>query len=139
MHSQLKQTLASGKRQDLPWRQGMRPSTKLDLCFFAFMAVCLYFALLVEYDIDLLDLVREAAPITHEQRMAKYERRQAAMEAKIAARKGNDVRLDPVARTAPITGKPAHTTTTRKANGRMEGDGTGEGGGKSTADQKDDT
>jgi hypothetical protein len=77
MHSKLKQDLLQGNRAKPPWRRGMRFSTKMDLCFYAFLAICLYFALLVEYDIDLLDLVRTPAPMTHEQRMARYEKRQA--------------------------------------------------------------
>lgn len=37
----------------------MKASTKLDIVFFILVAVGIYFALLMEYNVDLLDFVRE--------------------------------------------------------------------------------
>ena len=37
----------------------MKASTKLDMAFFFLVAVAIYFALLIEYNVDLLDFVRE--------------------------------------------------------------------------------
>ena len=40
----------------------MKASTKMDIGFYIFAFIAMYFALLVEYNIDLLDYVREPAP-----------------------------------------------------------------------------
>ena len=45
-----------------PWNKGMKASAKLDIAFFILVAVGIYFALLVEYNIDLLDFIRKPEP-----------------------------------------------------------------------------
>jgi len=42
--------------------EGMKLGTKLDICFFLLVGVGIYFALLMEYNVDLLDFVRTPTP-----------------------------------------------------------------------------
>ena len=40
----------------------MKPSQKMDIAFFIIVGIMIYFALLLEYNIDLLDYVRLGGP-----------------------------------------------------------------------------
>merc|ERR1712086_1056648 len=84
--SMLQEQLMSGERPKPPWQKGVKLSTRLDIVFFLFMLVCLYFALLVEYDLDMLDLIRTPPPGRSQNRMTRYARRMELKDAKQAAR-----------------------------------------------------
>ena len=75
VRNMLQEQLMSGQRPAPPWRKGVKLSTRLDIVFFVFMFVCLYFALLVEYDLDMLDLIRTPPPGRSQNRMTRYARR----------------------------------------------------------------